>query len=272
MKSPFTSAWSEVSRPFTSLANNLLGSTAPAASDAAAEGAVAAFEQAALQKTAEWVGATFGEVAGNALFAVNGGPAFVGGALQSGDVAFGGVVGTAMSWLMTAYTVYTVAVLLAQILWECEPEEFELGAKRELRSCHALGSYCNSRVAGACIERRQSYCCFHSPLARILQEQIRPQLGLAWGDAEDPVCDGIPVERLSAVDWARVNLDEWLAILAATGHLPTAQGIDVTRLTGPGSALAIEGTRADAVERSRVRAEGLDAGAIREQVQRELWP
>jgi hypothetical protein len=25
-------------------------------------------------------------------------------------------------------------------------------------------------------------------------------------------------DRLAAVDWSRVNLDEWLAILADTGH------------------------------------------------------
>jgi len=52
LRSPFVSAWSEVSRPFTSLANNLLGATAPAANEAATEGAVAAFEQAVLRKTA----------------------------------------------------------------------------------------------------------------------------------------------------------------------------------------------------------------------------
>lgn len=272
LRQPFTSAWSEVSRPFTSLANNLLGSTAPAASDAAAEGAVAAFEQAALRKTAEWVVATFGEAAGNTLFAVNGGPAFVGGALQSGDLALGGAVGTAMSWLMTAYTVYSVAVLLAQLLWECEQKEFELGAQRELRSCHALGSYCKSKVAGACIERRQGYCCFNSPLARILQEQVRPQIGMSWGSAKNPRCDGIPVERLAAVDWARVDLDEWLGILAQTGKLPTLANIDPTRLTGAGSALAIGGTRADVIERSRARVEGIEAAAVREEVQGELWP
>jgi conjugal transfer mating pair stabilization protein TraN len=272
LRSPFTSAWGEISRPFTSVANNLLGTTAPAATDAAAESAVAAFEQAALRNTAEWVGATFGEAAGNALFSVNGGPAVAGGALQSGDLALGGVVGTAMSWLMTAYTVYSLAVLLVQMIWECEQAEFGLGAKRELKSCHALGSYCKSKVAGACIERRQGYCCFNSPLARILQEQVRPQLGLPWGDPENPACEGIPVERLSAVDWARVNLDEWLGILAQTGKLPSVANINPARLTGAGSALAIDGTRADVLERSRVRVEGVDAGPVREAVQGELWP
>src|SRR5260364_12843 len=30
---------------------------------------------------------------------------------------------------------------------------------------------------GLCIEKRESYCCFNSPLSRMIQEQVRPQLG-----------------------------------------------------------------------------------------------
>ncbi|WP_436286825.1 conjugal transfer protein TraN [Xenorhabdus poinarii] len=26
----------------------------------------------------------------------------------------------------------------------------------------------------ACIEKRKAYCCFNSPLSRIIQEQVRP--------------------------------------------------------------------------------------------------
>jgi conjugal transfer mating pair stabilization protein TraN len=45
-------------------------------------------------------------------------------------------------------------VILIQLIWTCE-EEFELGAKRELRSCHDVGSYCKSKILTACIERRK---------------------------------------------------------------------------------------------------------------------
>jgi len=51
----------------------------------------------------------FGEAAANALFTVNGGTAFVGGSLQSGTIQLGGLVGTALSWVMTAYMLYRVA-------------------------------------------------------------------------------------------------------------------------------------------------------------------
>jgi len=75
---------------------------------------------------------------------------------------------------MMAYMSYTVAVILIQLIWTCEQDEFELGAQRELKSCHYVGSYCKSKVLTACIERRKAYCCFNTPLARILNEQIRP--------------------------------------------------------------------------------------------------
>ena len=68
-----------------------------------------------MQETARWVAEIFGEAAANALFTVNGGAAFVGGNLQAGTVQLGGLVGTALSWVMTAYMIYSIAVI--QISW-----------------------------------------------------------------------------------------------------------------------------------------------------------
>ena len=44
-----------------------------------------------------------------------------------------------------------------------------------------------------------------------------------------------------------MNLDEWLAILAATGHYPTLDTLNLANLTGAGSEYNVTGTRADAV-------------------------
>lgn len=159
----------------------------------------------------------FGEAA-NALFTVNGGAAFIGGNLQAGAIQLGGPVGAALSWVMAAYMIYRVAVILIQLIWTCEQEEFELRAKRELRACYDVGSYCKSKVLSACSERRKAYCCFNTPLARILNEQIRPQLGRAWGEADEADCTGIAVANFGRVDWDRANLDEWPAILAEYGE------------------------------------------------------
>ncbi|WP_240348062.1 conjugal transfer protein TraN [Methylomonas sp. EFPC1] len=89
--------------------------------------------------------------------------------------------------------------------------------------------------------RKESYCCYNSPLARILNEQIKPQLDMDFGTPETPSCTGIKVADLDRVDWTKVNLDEWLAILAQTGHLPSAANaasmLNLDQLTGTGSRL-----------------------------------
>ena len=68
-----------------------------------------------------------------------------------------------------------------------------------------------------------------------------------------------------------MNLDEWLAILAATGHYPTLDTLNLANLTGAGSTFNVTGTRADAAERSNLRADGLDPGQIRQDAGQELW-
>jgi conjugal transfer mating pair stabilization protein TraN len=272
LRDPAVSTWNAVTDSFASVANNLMGKTVADATDAAAELGLAGFKQAMTRQIAQWTLDVFGEAATNTLFATaSGGAAAQGGALATDALQLGGTLGMALSWVMTAYLVYTIAVILVKLLWECEQDEFELGAKRELKSCHYVGSYCASDVLGVCIERRKSYCCFTTPLARILNEQVRPQLGRSWGSAKHPDCAGLAVDELARIDWSRVNLDEWLAILAATGHYPTLDTLNLANLTGAGSEYAVTGTRADAAERSNLRADGLDQGQIRQDAGRDLW-
>jgi conjugal transfer mating pair stabilization protein TraN len=97
LRQPVASAWSEMTKSFTSAANNLMGKTAADATAAAARLSLDAFKQALMQETARWVSEIFGEAAANALFTVNGGAAFVGGNLQTGTIQLGGLVGSALS-------------------------------------------------------------------------------------------------------------------------------------------------------------------------------
>jgi len=271
LRDPVVDTWSAVTERFTSVANNLMGKTAADVSDAAARLSLDGFRQALLRETAQWVADVFGDAAANALFSVNGGAAIIGGSLQSGPIELGGLLGTTLSWVMTAYMIYTIAVILIELIWTCEQAEFELGAKRALRSCHAVGSYCKSKVLTLCIERRSSYCCFNTPLARILNEQIRPQLGRGWGEADGPDCRGLAVGELAQVDWSQVNLDEWLAILAQTGHFPSAASLNQEALTGTGSAYDVADTRPTAAARSTTRSQGLDSDTARRDAASELW-
>ncbi|WP_425595324.1 conjugal transfer protein TraN [Morganella morganii] len=123
-----------------------------------------------------------------------------------------------MDTYLTAYMIYSVTMILIQLIWKCELSEFEMNAKRVLKSCHYVGSNRKSKFLGACVEKRQSYCCFTSPLSRIIQ--VRPQLGLGWGSVKSPNCEGLTASQLNQVDWSQVNLDEWIPILSITGNLP----------------------------------------------------
>ena len=277
LRQPITSTWSAVQESFTSVANNLMGQTTASATDAAASLGLDGFKQALLRQTAEWAAQLFGDAAVNALFSTTtGGAAVSGGAVAEGSVlqlgGGGAWLGTAMAWAMYAYLIYTVAVILVQLIWTCEQAEFELGAKRELRACHRVGGYCKSKVLGVCIEKRDSYCCFNSPLARIFNEQVRPQLGRDWGEPEAPLCGGLSTTELARVDWSRVNSDEWLAILYETGHFPTLPTLTLEDLTGTGSELAVETLgRPDAADRTAQRAEGIDSEQVRMDAEDELW-
>lgn len=260
LRQPVASTWSAVKQPFSSAVNSMMGNSSASASNNALEVAVGDFKQKLIDETANWVGQTFGEQAKSALFSQTG-----------SGYALNSALSTVVSGVMTAYMIYQVTMILIQLVWQCEDDEFELGAKRALKSCHFVGSYCATKTPFGCIEKRDAYCCFNAPLSRILQEQIRPQLGLSWGEAENPECGAIPVEQLASVDWSRVNLDEWIGILAATGNLKTPDNIGMDALTGSGSFLNVDGQREDSATRTVNRLNGIDTFGAKQDAATELF-
>ena len=170
---------------------------------------------------------------------------------------------TLLNSIMTAYSYYVVAMLVIQIIWECEEEEFQLNANRAMNLCSYVGSYCETKVLGVCIEKRQSYCCYSSPLSRIIQEQVMPQLGMDYGSAKNPQCGGIPLSQLEQINWDEVDLDEWTAILQQHGRLGDMSGLSLDQLTGSGSTFAGDQGRLSADDRTIQRFEGIDGDQAR---------
>ena len=179
-------------------------------------------------------------------------------------------IGGAASTIMTVYTVYVVTMMVIQIVWACEQEEFELNAKRQLKSCTHVGSYCKSKALGVCIEKREAYCCYNSPLSRIINEQVRGQKGLGHGDPKSPQCDGLTMDQISSVDWDKINLDEWLGILQENGKFPTPGGLTMDALTGGGSIFNTEGDRLNSQDRAQKRLEGLDVDKVRNKAEKTI--
>lgn len=178
--------------------------------------------------------------------------------------------GVFLQTVMAIYTAYQIANLIVNLIWKCTKKELNLGVQRQLKVCHKVGTYCKKKIIGACIEKRTSFCCFASPLSRILQEQIRPQIGMSFGSAKSPNCSGLPVEKLDKVNWERVNLDEWLGILQATNNFPGSTNMTIESMTGVGSAFDLQGDRLNSLDRNIERLDGADVDAARKQAEKSV--
>jgi conjugal transfer mating pair stabilization protein TraN len=232
-----TSIYSQAISPFNSAYESIVGSavgetvtqlfsSAGGSADLVSQGiesfGPSALQRYAAQATGDFLANNFGlDVATSLLETGVGAPLEGQTAVYTGNLASSGA-GALLGAIMFAYMIYSIAVILIQIVWSCEAEEFELGSKRELKSCHFVGSYCKTEALGSCIEKRDAYCCFSSPFARIVQEQGRMQLGGDWGTPEAPQCGGFSVSTVEQLDWDAMDLSEWVAILHETGQIPSA--------------------------------------------------
>ena len=225
-------------------------------------------QQQLMRKMAEVLHKILGEDAANLLFRTAGNNlASQGGQLSQQTLIMNPAITSAISAVTMIYTAYTMTKLVIQIMHKCEDEEFELAAKREMKTCHKVGSYTESELLGLSSMEYNSYCCFSSPLSRILQVQIRKQLKTGWGSAEHPDCSGVTPETLQAVDWNLIDLSEWLALLKLQNKLPelnadTLKQLNLETLTGSGSRLDFDQHRDDSRRRLEARYENITPSTL----------
>ena len=124
------------------------------------------------------------------------------------------------------------------MIYRCKKSEYALVMKRQLKSCHYIGSYCDQKLKlfNKCVVKKKSYCCYNSPLSRIIQEQLhhtgkQSKLKLKWGSAKHPICNGISITDLQKVNWENVDLSEWTGILTETGVLGHGDDFNLDALT-----------------------------------------
>ncbi len=91
--------------------------------------------------------------------------------------------------------------------------------KKGQNLCHYVGTYCSKGEKFGCIERSESYCCFNSRLARIIQEEGRKQTGKSWGSAKNPDCSGFTLEEFETLDFEAMDLSEFEAEIKAKAEL-----------------------------------------------------
>ena len=88
----------------------------------------------------------------------------------------------------------------------CDAED-QLHVMREAAGlCHYVGSFCAKKSGLGCLVKKESWVCFNSKLARLVQEAARLQLGLGWGSPESPMTRGLTTEEFKSVDFSKIDL------------------------------------------------------------------
>lgn len=260
-------AFSAIQQPFVQTWNSITGQTVEVA-EFAIGGVIDGVKDQILQSVAEWTLETFGPEVTGTLFvnAGTGGSAVGAAGGLSGQVALAPNLVYAMNAISLAFAAYQIAMLILAIVFECEEQEFELAAHRELRAVYYIGRYCSIDTPFTCLQRSRTYCKFNSPLSRIVMEQVVEQLDdFDWGTPENPNCPSLTFSDIDRVDWEQIDLSEWTGILTETGQMPTVDELDIESLTGETSFLggAMDGVRLDAADRQEERGRQVDIDNIR---------
>ncbi len=104
------------------------------------------------------------------------------------------------------FTFYAmVALEVASDYLSCTPEEQTLQLKRGADTCRYVGSQCTEYFMGQCLIKTESYCCYNSKLARLVQEAAHEQLGLGWSVDDSQVCQGLTAYEMSRVDLRKID-------------------------------------------------------------------
>lgn len=97
--------------------------------------------------------------------------------------------------------------ILGKDLHMCNQSEQDLRQKRSASLCHHTGSW-RKKTLGVINKKYESYCCFKSKLARIIQVQGRAQLGIGWGNKENPDCRALTLDELKRIDFTKIDFSE----------------------------------------------------------------
>lgn len=147
-----------------------------------------------------------------------------GGAVPVGATALPSLSSSSASVYWNPASFYwSIGLMVLQEILSCDQDEQVLAMKRGSNLCHQVGSYCSSKFFGVCLETKESYCCYNSRLARIINEQGRVQLNRGWGDPKGPDCSGLTTDELNRLDFSTMDLSEFYAEIAPNS--PDAEGV-----------------------------------------------
>ena len=108
----------------------------------------------------------------------------------------------------------------SQMIGNCSDMAIALAAARKAKEAEFVGTMCvewwNLLVGKVCARKEDVYCVYKSELARMIQEQGRPQLGLNFGTPQLPDCDGLTLNQFASLNFQMMNWSEFYSQIATT--------------------------------------------------------
>lgn len=98
----------------------------------------------------------------------------------------------------------------------CSADENKTVELRDAGKCQSIGDYCSKSTLLGCYEKTETYCCFSSLLARLIQQQGHTQMGKGWGSPKSPDCSGFTPDELAQLDWSAFDLSDFYASISPT--------------------------------------------------------
>jgi conjugal transfer mating pair stabilization protein TraN len=107
-----------------------------------------------------------------------------------------------------------------QLIGNCSDEAIALAAARKAKEAHLVGEQCvewwSVGLGKVCARKEDVYCVYKSELARMIQEQGRPQLGLNFGTPWVPICDGLTLNQFASLNFQAMDWSEFYSQIATT--------------------------------------------------------
>lgn len=149
-------------------------------------------------------------------------------------VDFGATVGQPMFAFDPTSLAISLAVMVVTDLLSCTQDEKMLSMKRGERLCVGTGSYCSQEIPliGICLATTETYCCYNSRLARIINQQGKAQLGAGVNAS----CAGFTQAELSSIDFSKMDLTEFMAEIKSKINIPAIQAGMQARINTMGNA------------------------------------
>lgn len=124
----------------------------------------------------------------------------------------------------------SVALEMAAEYFSCTDEDRMHALRKSRGLCHYVGSFCDKTSGLGCLEKKESWVCFNSRIARTVQEQGRKQLGIGWGTPESPNARGFTLEEFQSLDFTKMDLSAVISEVASqAARNGTLAGLSVNR-------------------------------------------